>query len=90
MASQHAPATGHMFFPFVEAPDDYGQVFVTRVGKATTNLDQALRTLRRLKRGEIRNEHNELVALKDPAHGTRLLSDVANAAVPLPFSGAPT
>jgi hypothetical protein len=88
MASQHKPATGHMFFPFVEAPDEWGHVFVTRIGKATTNIDQALRTLRRLKRGEIRNEHNEIVALKDPKYGTRLLSDVATTPVPLPFSGA--
>lgn len=79
-------ATKHMFFPFVEAPDDWGHVSVTRIGKATTNFDQALRTLRRLKRGEIRDEQNRIVALKDPKYGTRLLSDISNAPVPLPFS----
>lgn len=67
MASQH-----QTFYPFAEVQDDYGNHYTRRMGRATRNFDQALRTLRRVDHGEIRDEHNTLVAIKDPTHGVRL------------------
>lgn len=61
------------YYPFVEVLDDYGHHYTTRYGRSTHNIDQALRTLRRCKHGEIRDEHNVIVAIKDPACGLRIL-----------------
>lgn len=62
-----------MFFPFAEVEDDFGHYYTTRTGKSTPNLDQALRVLHRVARGEIRDEHNRIVAIKSPNLGVRIV-----------------
>ena len=53
-----------MFYAFKQITDEFGHEFVIRYGKATNDIKTIQRQLQRIQQGEVRDDHNRILAVK--------------------------
>ena len=53
-----------MFYAFKQITDEFGNELTIRYGRATSDIKTVTKQLQRIQQGEIRDDHNRILAVK--------------------------